>query len=71
VRAIAFREGLSAQILHVGSPASEAEAVHKLFAAVREAGLHPHGHLHEIHLTEPGVPDARQRTILRLPIERD
>lgn len=70
VRRIAFAEGRSAQILHVGTHATAAASVRKLFAAVDEAGLRPHGHLHEIHLADPErVAPERQRTILRLPIE--
>ena len=42
----------------------------KLYDAIEAAGLRPHGHLHELHLVEPGrVPDSRVRTILRLPVE--
>ena len=71
LRLIAFAEGRSAQILHTGGPATEADSVAKLYHAVRMAGLRPHGHLHELHLAEPGrVPAGRARTILRLPIER-
>jgi hypothetical protein len=70
LRVIRFREGQSAQILHAGGPATEAESVAKLFHAVQVAGLRPRGHLHELHLADPGrVPEGRARTILRLPIE--
>ena len=71
VRLVPFAEGRSAQILHAGGPASEAGSVAKLYHAVEMAGLRPRGHLHEIHLADPGrVPADRARTILRLPIER-
>lgn len=64
--------GRSAQILHTGGPAAEPEAVAKLHAAIREAGLRPHGHLHELHIAEPGrVPESRVRTILRLHASLD
>ena len=70
VRAIRFGEGRSAQVLHVGGPATAASAVSLLYREVARAGAHPHGHLHEIHLADPRhVPAARQRVILRLPIE--
>ena len=70
LRVITFREGRSAQILHVGGPATEHEAVRAPFAAVADAGLRPHGHLHEIRLADyERVPDGRARAILRLPIE--
>jgi hypothetical protein len=70
VRLIRFSEGRSAQILHTGGPDTEPAAVERLYDAVRKEGLRPHGHLHELHLAEPGrVPEGRARTILRLPIE--
>lgn len=70
LRLIRFAEGRSAQILHTGGPSSEPASVEKLHHAVAAAGLRPRGHLHEIHLAEPGrVPEERARTILRLPIE--
>lgn len=69
VREIRFAEGRSAQILHAGGPATEPAAVAKLYAAIRDAELRPHGHLHELHLAQPGrVPERRARTILRLPV---
>lgn len=70
VRLIGFAEGLSAQILHVGGPDAEPEAVRRLYEEVARAGLAPRGHLHEIHLADVRrVPAERRRTILRLPIE--
>jgi hypothetical protein len=70
VRIIRFAEGRSAQILHVGGPATEHQSVRALYAAVEAAGLRPHGHLHEIRLADyERVPDGRARSILRLPIE--
>jgi hypothetical protein len=71
VRLIRVVEGRSAQILHTGGPATEPGAVARLYEAVEAAGLRAHGHLHELHLAEPGrVPDDRARTILRLPVEQ-
>lgn len=70
VRQIAFEEGRSAQVLHVGPVATTPRSVRKLFEAVRAEGLRPHGHLHELHLTDPlRVAPERQRIIIRLPIE--
>ena len=70
VRVIQFTEGRAAQILHVGGPATEPRSVVALFDAVTSAGLRPHGHLHEIRLSDyERVPDHRARSILRLPIE--
>jgi hypothetical protein len=70
VRVIQFAEGRSAQILHVGGPADEHRSVVALYDAVAREGLHPHGHLHEIRLSDyERVPDGRARAIIRLPIE--
>jgi len=70
LRLIRFAEGRSAQILHVGGPASEHRSVQALYDAVARAGLRPHGHLHEIRTADyERVPDERARSILRLPIE--
>jgi hypothetical protein len=70
VRIIRFAEGRSAQILHVGGPATQHRSVHALYEAVAAAGLRPHGHIHEIRTADhERVPDARARSILRLPIE--
>jgi hypothetical protein len=72
VRAIRFAEGRSAQILHVGGVATEAESVRKLYQALDDAGLRSRGHLHQIHLAEETrVPAERVRSIIRLPIEPD
>jgi hypothetical protein len=70
VRLIHFREGRSAQILHVGGPATQPRSVQALYDAVARAGLRPHGHLHEIRTADhERVPEERARSILRLPIE--
>jgi hypothetical protein len=70
VRLIQFAEGRAAQILHIGGPATEYRSVVALYDAVTSAGLRPHGHLHEIRLSDyERVPDHRARSILRLPIE--
>lgn len=70
VRVIRFAEGRSAQILHLGGPGTAGAAVRRLFDEVAAAQVHPHGHLHEIHLVDPRhVSPDRQRVILRLPIE--
>lgn len=70
VRLIRFSEGRSAQILHVGGPATQPRSVAALYEAVAAAGLRPHGHLHEIRTADyDRVPDGRARSILRLPIE--
>lgn len=70
IRLIRFNEGRSAQILHVGGPDTQHRSVQALFDAVAQAGLRPHGHLHEIRVADhERVPEDRARSILRLPIE--
>lgn len=70
LRVITFAEGRSAQILHVGGPATQPRSVQALYDAVARAGLRPHGHIHEIRTSDhERVPDGRARSILRLPIE--
>jgi hypothetical protein len=70
LRTIRFAEGRSAQILHVGGLANQHRSVQALYDEVGRAGLRPHGHLHEIRTADyEQVPDARARSILRLPIE--
>jgi hypothetical protein len=70
VRVVEFEEGRSAQILHVGGSGSAADAVARLAREVAASGGRPHGHLHEIHLSDPRhVGPDRARAILRLPIE--
>lgn len=70
VRLIHFTEGRSAQILHVGGPATQPRSVQALYDAVARAGLRPHGHLHEIRTADhERVPEERARSILRLPIQ--
>jgi hypothetical protein len=69
VRVIELIEGRAAQILQIGN-ADERDSVRRLYAAIREAGLRPRGHLHQIHIADPmQVPIDRRRSILRLPVE--
>lgn len=70
VRVVRFREGRSAQILHVGGPSGEAASVRRLYDALASEGLRPRGHLHEIWIADfERVPEERARSILRLPVE--
>jgi hypothetical protein len=70
VRAIRLAEGSAAQVLHVGGSTDLASSLRKLIAAVTAAGLHPHGHIHELRIAdEADVPAARARSILRIPVE--
>ena len=69
VRVVEIVEGRSAQILNLGAD-GEAASVRRLAAEIATSGLRPHGHLHQIFLSDPEVVGrAKARSILRLPIE--
>jgi hypothetical protein len=69
VRVVEIVEGRSAQILNLGADA-EADSVRRLAAEIAASGLRPHGHLHQIFVSDPDVVGrAKARSILRLPIE--
>jgi hypothetical protein len=66
-----FAEGTSAQIMHVGDYAAEAEAVarrlHEEFLPGH--GLIARGHHHEIYLSDPSrVAPEKRRTVVRQPV---
>lgn len=64
-----WREGLAAQVLHVGPYARELPTVAALSEYVRELGYEPRGRLHEIYLSDPRrCSPQRLRTILRQPV---
>lgn len=64
-------EGACVQMLHVGSYAGETASIEQMRQFARAQGYAPHGLHHEIYLSAPGrVPEARLRTILRLPVRK-
>jgi hypothetical protein len=71
LRVIEVKEGLSAQVLHVGPYDAEQPTLVRLRDAIRAAGLRPHGCHHEIYRSDPGrtTPD-RLKTVIRQPVER-
>jgi hypothetical protein len=66
-----FREGLSAQIMHVGPYAAETPTIEKLHAFIAEQGCEPVGKHHEIYLGDPrrAAPE-KLKTVIRQPIRR-
>jgi len=64
-----YREGLAAQILHVGPYAEEGPAVAGLHDFIKTKGYQQRGNQHEIYLNDPrrSAPEKLQ-TIIRLPI---
>ncbi|MBI4718186.1 MAG: GyrI-like domain-containing protein [Planctomycetes bacterium] len=72
LRIESYHEGLSAQIMHVGPPSEEGPTVARLHQEFLPAnGLLPHGHHHEIYLTDPNRTEPeKMRTVLRQPVRR-
>lgn len=69
IRLVELTEGLSAQLLAIGGPASEAEALGRLLEHAANAGHAPRGRIHVIQLTSPDlVPIDRRRVIVRIPL---
>ena len=72
VRLEKYAEGLSVQIMHIGSYDDEAPtiaAMHKEF--IPENGLTESGHHHEIYLSDPRrVAPEKLKTVLRQPVAR-
>jgi hypothetical protein len=66
-----WREGLAAQILHVGPYAEEGPTVQKLHQFAKEQGYQLHGKHHEVYLGDPrrSAPE-KLKTILRQPVEK-
>jgi hypothetical protein len=66
-----FHEGLSAQIMHMGSYTSEGPTGKKLHDFIRESGYRMRGTHHEIYMSDPRrTPVEKLKTILRQPIEK-
>jgi hypothetical protein len=66
-----FREGLSAQIMHVGPYSAEQPTIERLHAFITGAGYHVRGKHHEIYLGDPrrAAPE-KLKTIVRHPVAR-
>jgi hypothetical protein len=64
-----FREGLCAQMMHVGSYADEEPTIEKLHAFIAEHDYPFRGKHHEIYLSDPKrcAPD-RLKTVIRQPV---
>ncbi len=70
LRLESFREGLSAQLLHVGPFSEEGPTIQRLHTYIEENGYHRTGKHREIYLSDlrRAAPE-RLRTIIRQPIE--
>jgi hypothetical protein len=66
-----LHEGLSVQMLHLGSYDTEPESVARILAFMKAQGPAPNGRHHEIYLSDIRTGDpARARTILRYPVKK-
>jgi hypothetical protein len=66
-----FHEGLSAQIMHIGSYSTEEPTIKKLHDFIERHNYATRGLHHEIYLSNPQkVPLDRLKTIIRQPIEK-
>lgn len=62
-------EGLSAQLLHLGSYDNETASLEKLYSFIKQEGFEIAGYHHEIYLSDPRkVAEEKLRTILRYAI---
>jgi hypothetical protein len=67
-----FKEGLCAQILHVGPYAAEKPTIEKLHTFIQEQGLTFAGSHHEIYVSDPNrsAPE-KLKTIVRQPVKKE
>jgi hypothetical protein len=67
----AFHEGISAQIMHIGTYSEEGPTAKRLHDFIGESGYGMRGLHHEIYMSDPRrVSPERLKTILRQPIEK-
>ena len=71
VRLENFHEGLSAQVMHIGSYADEPRTLAKMGAYIEQNGLAFHVQHHEIYLGDPRTAKPENlKTVLRHPVHR-
>jgi hypothetical protein len=64
-----WKEGLCAQVLHLGPYAAELPTLDRLHEFIRSKGYRPTGRHHEIYLSDPNrTPPTKLKTILRQPM---
>jgi hypothetical protein len=70
VRLEQFREGLAAQVMHLGPYSAEAPTIARLHEFIEKQGFRRIGKHHEIYLGDPrrSAPE-RLKTLIRQPIE--
>ena len=71
VRREVLREGLCAQVLHIGPYAAERPTIEALHAFIAEKGLAFAGSHHEIYVSDPNrTQPAKLKTIIRQPVRK-
>jgi len=71
VRKEVLREGLCAQVLHVGPYAAERPTIEALHAFLADKGLTFAGSHHEIYVSDPNrTAPAKLKTIIRQPVKK-
>jgi hypothetical protein len=71
VRREVLREGLCAQVLHLGPYAAEKPTIEALHAFIAEKGLVFAGSHHEIYISDPNrTAPAKLKTIVRQPVKK-
>lgn len=69
IRFEAYREGLSAQIMHIGPYAAEAPTIAGLHQFIHEQGYERRGKHHEIYLGDPNKTKPENlKTVIRQPV---
>lgn len=67
-----INEGLSVQILHIGSYEAEETSIQKVFEFIEQNELEINGYHHEIYLSDPRkTPEEKLKTILRYPVKNN
>jgi hypothetical protein len=71
VRFERWREGMAAQILHIGPYSAERPTIERVHAFIRENGYHLSGKHHEIYFGDPrrSAPE-KLKTVVRQPASR-
>lgn len=66
-----FHEGLSAQIMHIGSYSEEKPNIDRIHAYISEHGYEPTGKHHEIYLGDPNRTALEKlKTVIRQPMKK-
>jgi len=70
IRFESFREGLSAQIMHIGPYSAEGPTIEKLHNFIKETGHELREKHHEIYLSDPrrSAPE-KMKTVIRQPMK--